>query len=93
MKVPGYWVLSILLSMSAHGVIADALGASGPSMSRSPVSPSRAASPPSLERPVGGTVPDAPAVSPHKPNLTPMPVPAPTIHYAGSVENASGQGQ
>ena len=93
MKVPGYRVLSILLSMAAQGGIADAFGASGPPMSRSQVSPSRAASPPSLERPTGGTVPDAPSGSPHNPNPTPMPAPAPTIHYAGSVEKASGQGQ
>src|SRR6185503_4334416 len=89
-KVPGYGILAVLLSMAASGGIADAFGASGPPLFRSPASPTRAASPPSLDRPVGGTVPDAPAVSPQNPNSTPMPAPATTIHYAGSVENASG---
>lgn len=89
MKTMGFWLLSTLLSMAAHGGISDALSASGPPLSRSPVSPSRAATPPSLDLPAGDMVPATPAGSPRNPNLTPMPAPAPTIHYARSAENYS----
>lgn len=88
MKTMGFCVLSVLLSMAAHGGISDALGASGPPLPQTPVSPSRAATPPSLDIPAGGTVPDAPAGSPRNPNSTPMPAPATTNHYAGSAENS-----
>lgn len=89
MKTMGFCVLSVLLSMAAHGGISDALSASGPPLSATPVSPSSAANPPSLDIPAGGTVPDAPAGSPRNPNSKPMPAPAATNHYAGSAENSS----
>ena len=46
-----------------------------------------------LDMPAGGAVPDVPTDSPWNPATTPMPAPAPTDHYAGSVENSSGSGQ
>jgi hypothetical protein len=84
MKTMGSCVLSVLLSL-ADGGISDALSASGPPLSQTPVSPSSAATPPSLV-PTGGTVPVAPAGSPRNPNSKPMPAPASTNHYAGSAE-------
>ena len=84
MKTMGYCVLSVLLAMAVHGGISDALSASGPALPRTPVPPSSAATPPSRDIPAEGSVPDAPAGSPQRPNSTPMPVPAPTNHYAGS---------
>jgi hypothetical protein len=88
-KILGFCVLPVLLSIAAHGGIADALGASGTPLSEPPVSPSRAAAPPSRDLPAGGTVPDALPGSPRNPNPMPMPAPAPTIHYAGPAENPS----
>jgi len=85
MKTMGFCVLSLLLSMAAHGGISDALSASGPPLPPTPASPSIAATPPSLDTPAGGTVPDAPAGNPRNPNSTPMPVPASTDHYARSL--------
>jgi hypothetical protein len=46
-----------------------------------------------LDTPVGGIVPDVPTDSPLNPTTTPMQAPAPTDHYAGSVENSSRSGQ
>jgi len=74
-KFTAFCVLAIFLSMAAHGGISDALGATGPQLPQTPVPPSRAATPPSLDTPPGG---------PRNPNPTPMPAPAPTNHYAGS---------
>jgi len=88
MKATGLCLLSVLLTMAAHGGISDALGASAPPLSATPMSPSSAATPASLDRPAGGTVPGVPPGSPRKPNSTPMPTPAPTNHYAGSAEIA-----
>jgi len=45
MKTVGFCVLSALLSMAVHGGISDALSASGPPLSATPVSPSSAAAP------------------------------------------------
>lgn len=87
MKAIGFSALLSLLSMATHGGISDALSASGPPLSQS--SPSRAATPPSLDLPAGGMVPAAPAGSPRNPNLTPMPAPAPTIHYARAAGSGS----
>lgn len=80
MNTMGFCVLSVLLSLAAHGGISDALSASGPPLSATPVSPYSAAPPPSL--PAGRTLPDTPAGSPRNPNSKPMPAPAPTNHYA-----------
>jgi len=88
MKTMGFCVLSVLLSMAVHGGVSDALSASGPPLPPTPVPPSSAATPPSRDIPAGGSVPDAPAGSPQHPDSTPMPVPAPTNHYAGSAENS-----
>lgn len=85
MKTMGFCVLPVLLSIAAHGGVSDALSAPGPLQPRTPVSPSRAAAPPSLDSPAGGTVPDAPSGSPRNPNPTPMPAPASTSHYARSL--------
>lgn len=82
MKAIGFCALSFLLSMTAHGGIADALSASGPSPVQTPVSPSSAVTPPALNMPGGKTVPDAPVGSPQNPDLTPVPAPASTNHYA-----------
>ena len=80
-RVAGFCVLSAALAVTAGHGISDALGAPAPPRSQVPVSPTHAASPPSLERPAGGTVRDAPAGYP-KP--APMPAPAATGNYAGS---------
>ncbi len=82
MKTMEFFALSTLLSMAAYGGIADALSASGPLPVKTPLSPSSAATPPKLNMPGGGTVPDAPAGSPRHPKSTPMPAPASTNHYA-----------
>lgn len=87
MKTVEFCVLSFLLSTVAGGVSA-APSASGP-LPQTPASTPSAATQPSLDIPAGGTVPDAPARSPRKPNSTPMPAPAPTNHYAGLVGNPS----
>ena len=87
MKAIGFFVLPVLLSMAIHGGISDALSASGPPLPRTPVPPSSAATPPSQDVPAGERVPEAPAGSPQRPNSTPLPVPAPTNHYAGSEED------
>lgn len=92
MKTAGFCVLSALLWLAAHGGITDAHGASGPPLPQKPVSPSSAASPPALDIPAGGTLPNAPAGAPRNPNLTPMPTPAQTNHYTGPAGNPSGQG-
>ena len=92
-KTMGFCLLSVLLSMVAHGGISDARSASGPPLPQTPVSPSSAATPPPLDVPAGRTVPGAPAGSSRNPNSTPMPAPAPTNHYAGSAENSSGYDQ
>jgi len=88
-KTAGFCVLSVLLSMAAHGGISDALSASGPPLPQTPVSPSNAATPPSLDTPAGGAARDTRPGSPRNPNSTPMPAPAPTSHYAGLVGNPS----
>ena len=85
MKTMGFCVLSVLLSMAAHGGIADALGASGSPLPQTPAAPSVAANPPSPDTPAAGTVPDAPVGNPRDPNSTPIPVPASTDHYARSL--------
>ena len=85
MKTLGFCVLSVLLSMAAHGGIADALCASGPPLPQAPASPSIAATPSSPDIPAAGTDPDAPAGNPRNPNSAPMPAPAPTDHYARSL--------
>lgn len=82
MSLGRVFLIAFLLSMAAHGGIADALGDSGPPLPQTPVLPSSAATPPSRGSPAGGTVPDAPAGSPRTPNSTPMPAPASTDHYA-----------
>jgi len=87
MKAMGF-VLSVLLSL-AHGGISDALSASGPPLSQAPVSPSSAATPPSLYTPAGGPARE-PRGSPRNRDSTPMPTPAPTNHYAGPAENSTG---
>jgi len=93
MKTIGLSVLSVLLSMAIHGGISDALSASGPPFPRTPVPPSSAATPPSRDVPAGESVPEAPAGSPQRPNSTPLPVPAPTNHYAGSGEDPMRGGE
>jgi hypothetical protein len=88
MKTMGFCVLSVLLSMAAHGGISDALGASKPPPpQKTPVSPSSPANPPAPEMPAGGTVPNGPAGGPRNPNSAPMPAPVSTDHYAGSAGN------
>jgi len=87
MKTMGFCALSVLLAMTAHGGISDALSASGQPLPGTPISPSRAATPPSLDIPDGGSVPGAPAGSPRNPTPTPMPAPAPTNHYASSLSD------
>jgi hypothetical protein len=89
MKTMEFCMLSVLLSMAAHGGISDALGASGPPLPQTPVSQSSAATPQSLDMPAAEPFPDAPARSPRNPNSKPMPAPAPTSHYAGAAENSS----
>ncbi len=86
-KTLGFCTLSAILSMAAHGGIADALGAAAPPQQRTPASPSRAANLPSLDNPAGGIAPDTPARNPRNPrnpDPAPMPVPAATNNYASS---------
>ena len=66
-KIVGFCVLSCLLSMAVHGGISDALSA---------------ANPPSPVAPASGASRDSHPGSPPNPNSAPMPVPAPTNHYA-----------
>jgi len=82
MKSMGSCVLLALLSMAAHGGIADALGAPGAQPPLSPVSPSSAANPPAPDIPAAENEPAAPAGDPRYPNSTPTPAPASTNHYA-----------
>ena len=77
----GSRLLAILLSLAALGGMSGALGAPVPPLSQTPASPTRAATPPALERPAVETIPDAPAGSPRSP--VPMPTPAATDNYAG----------
>ena len=86
MKTVRFLLLSVV-TIGALGGISDAVRASV--VPRTPVSPSSAASAPSMDRPAARTVPDAPAGNPRNPRSTPMPVPAPTRHYAGSDEGTS----
>ena len=88
MKVAGSCVL-VLLLLATLGGISGAFGASASPLSATPLSPSSAPTPASLNRPGGETLPSVPPGSPRQPNLTPMPAPAPTNHYAGRVENSS----
>jgi hypothetical protein len=81
MKTVGVFLLSVLV-IAARGGISDALSAAVAPSPRTPVSPSSAASAPSMDMPAGRTVPDLPARSPRNPKSTPMPVPAATDHYA-----------
>src|SRR5690348_14060298 len=90
-KAVGSCVLSLLLTMVAHGGISDALGASGPPRLLAPVPPSIAATPPSLDTPAGGTIPEVPAGSPRNP--TPMPAPASSNHYVGPAKASSAHDQ
>ena len=85
MKTMGFCALSVLWSMTAHGGISDALGASGPLPPQIPASPSNAAPPPLLDAPAGGAARDTLPGSPRRPNS--MPAPAPTNHYAGSLSD------
>jgi hypothetical protein len=80
----GFCTLSAILSMAAHGGIADALGATVPPQQRTPASPSRAVNLPSLDSPAGGITPNTPARNPRNPDPAPMPVPAATHNYASS---------
>jgi len=75
MKAAGFCVLLL----ATHSVISDAVSASAPPLSATPISPTSAATPASLDSPAGGTLPRMPAGSPRKP---PMPAPAPTNHFA-----------
>ena len=90
MKTARFCVLSVLLSMAAHGGISDALSASGVPPPQTPASPSIAVTPPSPDTPAAGADSDAPADSPRNPDSTPMPAPARTDHYAGPAKNPSG---
>ena len=90
MKTARFCVLSVLLSMAAHGGISDALSASGKPPPRMPASPSIAVTPPPPDTPAAGADPDAPANNPRNPNSTPLPAPAQTDHYAGPAKNPSG---
>jgi hypothetical protein len=85
MKTVTISVLSVLLSMAAHGGISDALSASGLPLPQTPSPPSIAATPPAPDTPASETDPEAPAGNPRNPNSTPMPAPAPTDHYARSL--------
>jgi len=91
MKTARFCVLSVLLSMAAHGGISDALSASGVPPPQTPASPSIAVTPPSPDTPAAGADSDAPADSPRNPDSTPMPAPARTDHYAGPAKNPSGR--
>ena len=92
MKIAGFCASLSLCMAATHGGISVALGASGPPLRQSPVSPSSAATPPAADMPATGAAPDALAPSPQNPNLTPMPTPAPTSHYAGPEKNPFGPG-
>jgi hypothetical protein len=82
----GYCALSFLLSTAAGGVSAS-LSASGQPPPQTPVLASSAATSQSLYIPsAGGGVRDAP-FDPWNPDLTPMPAPITTNHYAGLVES------
>lgn len=82
-------VLSVLLTMAAHGGISDALSAYAP-LPQAPVPSSSAAPASSQDIPAGGTIRDAPGGDPRSPNSTPMPAPAPTNHYAGLADRFLG---
>ena len=86
MKIVGAFLLSVAASAAACGWMADALGAAVPPFPRTPALPSSAASSPSVDTPAGATVPGAPAGSPRNLKSKPMPAPAPTEHYAGSIQ-------
>ena len=89
-KTVGFCVLSFSLATVAGGV-SPAASASGQPPPQTSVSTSSAATLAllhirSLYMPsAGGSVRDAP-FEPRKPNLTPMPAPAATNHYAGFLE-------
>ena len=87
MKAAGSCAL-VLSMLAAHGGISDAVGASAPLLSATPISPFSAASQ-SPRKPAGATVPDGPAGTPRNPNLMPIPAPAPTNHFAGAAENSA----
>jgi hypothetical protein len=83
-------VLSVLLTMAAHGGISDALSAYGAPLPQAPIPSSRAVPASSQDIPAGGTIRDAPGGDPRSPNSTPMPAPAPTNHYAGLADRFLG---
>ena len=88
-----FCVLPSSWAMAAHGGIPEAPNDSGPPLFQTPVSQLRVAFPPYWELPAGRVVPDAPAGRPRDPNAAPLPVPAPTMHYAGPAWSRAGDSQ
>lgn len=89
MKAVGFCVLLLLFSMVAGGVSA-APGTRGQPSSQTLAATSRAPMAwlyiPASHMPSAGDAVGGAPVDPPKPNSTPMPAPAATNHYAGSVE-------
>jgi len=81
-------LLACGLSLPALGGISDARSASGPAPPPFPAASSSAMTPPWLDTPGDGIVPDVPADSSSEPKPTPLQAPAVTNHYASSAENS-----
>jgi hypothetical protein len=87
-KAARLYLLSGLLAMAADFALA-APDTAGQSPLAAPLQPPAAAIPTSIIKPAGGAVREAPLGAPRGRRSPVMPVPAPTNHYAGFLENIS----